>query len=505
MLFNSYTFLVFFAVVLILHNLPFSWKTKKINLLLASYVFYAAWNPPFILLLWLSTLVDFFVGRALYTQENKHKKKLLLVISLIGNLGMLCFFKYGGFLLENFTLLVNALGVNYHPAKPNIILPAGISFYTFTTLCYTIDMYRKESKPVKTLLDFSLFVTFFPHLVAGPIVRPPQLVPQFESPRKANKLQLLQGLFLLTLGLFMKVFLADGMLSNAANNVFGSGDALKSVDAWMGVLAFSGQIFFDFAGYSSCAIGAALCLGFVLPQNFLFPYAAVGFTDFWRRWHITLSSWLKDYLYIPLGGNRLGKYRTYFNLMVTMLLGGLWHGAKWTFVVWGALHGLYLWVEKAYRDYRRKKNLPALAIVENNFTKSSFAPSFKKPVEGSFPPETNHPKTVTNFFLALCTFFLINVTWVFFRAPDFTSAWRLLHSMFIRNSTGTAVLTYLDIAKVSIIMVSLIIAHWLMRNTMVLTVANKMSWWLLGIVWSVMLLLIMLSQNASSSFIYFQF
>src|SRR6476660_3336477 len=212
MVFNSYTFIVFFLVILILHNLPFSWKVKKINLLIASYIFYAAWNPPFILLLWLSTVVDFFVGRALYTQTNKHKKRLLLVISLIGNLGMLCFFKYGGFLLENFTALVNALGADYHPAKPNIILPAGISFYTFTTLCYTIDMYKKESKPIKSLLDFSLFVTFFPHLVAGPIVRPPQLVPQFEKPRNATSKQLMDGLLLLSLGLFMKVVLADALL-----------------------------------------------------------------------------------------------------------------------------------------------------------------------------------------------------------------------------------------------------------------------------------------------------
>src|SRR3978361_1213909 len=217
MVFNSYTFIVFFIIILILHNLPLPWKVKKTNLLLASYIFYAAWNPPFILLLWLSTLVDYFVGRALYTQENKYKKKLLLVVSLCGNLGMLCFFKYGGFLLENFTHLVNTLGVNYHPAKPNIILPAGISFYTFTTLCYTIDMYQRKSEPVKSLLDFSLFVTFFPHLVAGPIVRPPQLVPQFESPRTANHQQLLQGLMLLSLGLFMKVVLADSMLAPSAN------------------------------------------------------------------------------------------------------------------------------------------------------------------------------------------------------------------------------------------------------------------------------------------------
>ncbi|MGC4103727.1 MBOAT family O-acyltransferase [Ferruginibacter sp.] len=220
MIFNSFIFIAFFAIMLILHNLSFTWKVKKINLLLASYVFYAAWNPPFILLLWLSTVVDFFVGRALYRQENKRKRKLLLVISLIGNLGMLCFFKYGTFLLDNFVSLVNLFGVDFHPAKPDIILPAGISFYTFTTLCYTIDMYKRKSEPVRSLLDFSLFVTFFPHLVAGPIVRPPQLVPQFETPRKATSQQLTQGLFLLSLGLFMKVLVADTLLSATADFYF---------------------------------------------------------------------------------------------------------------------------------------------------------------------------------------------------------------------------------------------------------------------------------------------
>src|SRR5829696_3177993 len=194
MVFNSYTFIAFFIIMLVLHNMPFPWKVKKVNLLLASYLFYAAWNPPFILLLWLSTVIDFFVGKALYTQQNPLKKKMLLVISLIGNLGMLCFFKYGSFLLENFVLLTNAIGVDFHPAKPNIILPAGISFYTFTTLCYTIDMYKRKSKPVKTILDFSLFVTFFPHLVAGPIVRPPLFVTQFQPPRTATQKQLMQGL-----------------------------------------------------------------------------------------------------------------------------------------------------------------------------------------------------------------------------------------------------------------------------------------------------------------------
>ncbi len=493
MVFNSYTFIAFFIVILILHNLPFSWKVKKINLLLASYVFYAAWNPPFILLLWLSTVVDFFVGRALYNQENKHKRKLLLVISLIGNLGMLCFFKYGGFLLENFTHLVNTLGVNFHPAKPNIILPAGISFYTFTTLCYTIDMYKRKSAPVKSMLDFSLFVTFFPHLVAGPIVRPPQLVPQFETPRKATSQQLMEGLFMLSLGLFMKVVLADSMLSGSADTVFNSSDKLAPLDAWMGVLAFSGQIFFDFAGYSTCAVAVAACLGFILPQNFLYPYGAMGFSDFWRRWHITLSAWLRDYLYIPLGGNRKGKFRTYLNLMITMLLGGLWHGANWTFVVWGGLHGFYLWVEKAIADFRKDKVL-SMAVT----------PAAEVGVLGPVP-EILKPKTIWNFGIALFTFFLINVTWVFFRSPTFSKSWQLLSSMFGQVHNGTVLLTTLAIIKISVIITLTVILHWTMRNTRVLEVAKKTPWWLLGIIWSVLLLLLIWSQESSSSFIYFQF
>lgn len=494
MVFNSYTFIVFFIVMIVLHNLRFTWKVKKINLLIASYIFYAAWNPPFILLLWLSTVVDYFVGRALYNQENKHKRKMLLVLSLIGNLGMLCFFKYGTFLLENFTTLVNSLGIDYQPAKPNIILPAGISFYTFTTLCYTIDMYKRKSEPVKSLLDFSLFVTFFPHLVAGPIVRPPQLVPQFETPRTATQKQMFNGLFLVSLGLFMKVVLADGMLADSANTVFNSSAALATLDAWMGVLAFSGQIFFDFAGYSTCAIGVASCLGFVLPENFLYPYAAVGFSDFWRRWHITLSAWLRDYLYIPLGGNRNGKFRTYINLMITMLLGGLWHGANWTFVVWGALHGFYLWIEKFIQDYRIKlKPQPELVPKRTVIVQGFMAPRFLKKV------------TSSNFFLALFTFFLVNVTWVFFRAPDFTSAWRMLTSMFSTVPNGATLLSTLSIIKVSFIVTCMVASHWMMRNTRVLNVTGKMSWWQLALIWAAMLILIILSQESSSSFIYFQF
>jgi len=493
MLFNSYTFIAFFAIMLILHNLPFPWKVKKINLLLASYIFYAAWNPPFILLLWLSTVVDYFVGRALYTQTNIHKKRVLLVVSLIGNLGMLCFFKYGGFLLENFTHLVNMLGINFHPAKPNIILPAGISFYTFTTLCYTIDMYKKKSQPVKSLLDFSLFVTFFPHLVAGPIVRPPQLVPQFESPRKATQKQLMEGLLLLSLGLFMKVVLADSMLSASADAVFNARGPLPALDAWMGVLAFSGQIFFDFAGYSTCAVGVALCLGFVLPQNFLYPYAAIGFSDFWRRWHITLSAWLRDYLYIPLGGNRMGRFRTYINLMITMLLGGLWHGANWTFVAWGGLHGVYLWVEKYFRDRKEGRAGVITAVdAEPVLIKASLAPDLAN-------------KNFRGFLYALLTFFLVDITWVFFRSPTFSGAGQLLQSMFGGAKGAVPLLSTLAVIKITVIITCMLLLHWFMRNSRVLSLAYRLPQWLVGLLWAVILVLLILSQESSSSFIYFQF
>ncbi len=494
MVFNSYTFIAFFIVMLILHNMPFSWKTKKINLLLASYIFYAAWNPPFIILLWISTLIDYIVGKKLYVEENKTRRKLLLALSLIGNLGMLGYFKYGGFLLQNFVALASAAGIDFHPATPDIILPVGISFYTFQTLSYTLDMYKRKSEPEKSLLDFSLFVTFLPQLVAGPIVRPNQLIPQFKTPHVADTKKMMQGLMLLTLGLFMKVVLADSFLAPAADAVFGAKDHLPTLDAWTGVLAFSGQIFFDFGGYSTCAIGIAMCLGFSLPDNFLYPYAAIGFSDFWRRWHITLSSWLRDYLYIPLGGNRNGKFKTYINLMITMLLGGLWHGANWTFVVWGALHGAYLWGEKIIQDIRKKPVMIPIAGV----------PSAEVGVLGTIPKEFK-AKTFRNFMLAMITFFFINVTWVFFRAPDFSSAWQLLTSMFYNVPNAMPLLTTLSVVKVSVITILLVAFHWMMRNTRVLTVTEKMSWWLLGLIWSVILLLLIWSQESSSSFIYFQF
>ena len=357
MVFNSLTFVVFFVMVLLLHNLPLSWGVKKINLLVASYLFYAAWNPPFILLLWASTVVDWLVARQIHRQEAPTRRKAWLIVSLVVNLGFLGFFKYGNFALVNWHALMNAVGVHYRQTEWNILLPVGISFYTFHSMSYTLDIYWKRVEPIPKLFDFALFVAFFTQLVAGPILRTSDLVPQFARPRTATRNQLCWGLALMTFGLFEKVVLADGAFAPVADAVFRAKGPVNSLDAWLGTLAFSGQIFCDFAGYSIVAIGAALCLGFNIPNNFRFPYAATGFSDFWRRWHISLSTWLRDYLYIPLGGNRKGEARTYANLMTTMLLGGLWHGANWTFVVWGGLHGAYLAAERWIKERAARRRL----------------------------------------------------------------------------------------------------------------------------------------------------
>src|SRR5690349_6607899 len=385
MVFNSLTFIVFFACVLGLHSLPLPWTTKKINLLIASYLFYAAWNPPFVILLWVSTVIDWYAAQGLVKARREAARHAWMLLSVVANLGMLGYFKYGQFLLDNFSALMSALGVAYQPAHYDIVLPVGISFYTFATMAYTLDVYLRRAEPATSFLDYALFVTFFPHLVAGPIMRPTELVPQFAAPRRASPNQLRFGLALMTLGLFQKIVLADRFLARPAEMVYDGAKIPGALDSWIATLAFSGQIFCDFAGYSTTAIGAAMCLGFAMPDNFRFPYAAIGFSDFWRRWHITLSSWLRDYLYIPLGGNRHGEARTYFALLATMLLGGLWHGASWTFVAWGGLHGIYLAAERRLRAH--------------------FA--------------GYRPGPIALLALGLLTWTLVNITWVFFRAKGF--------------------------------------------------------------------------------------
>jgi alginate O-acetyltransferase complex protein AlgI len=331
-------------------------------------------------------------------------------------------------------------------------------------------MYRRQSKPVAALLDFSLFVSFFPHLIAGPIVRPPQLVPQFATPRQASWQQFKQGLLLFAFGLFLKVFLADAMLSGTVNTVFASANALSPPDAWTGALAFSAQLFFDFAGYSTCAIGVALCLGFVLPDNFAYPYTATSFAGFWRRWHITLSAWLRDYLYIPLGGNRKGKTRTYVNIMITMLIGGLWHGASWTFVAWGALHGIYLLVERMAGG-GKNKSIPLLPAL----------------LRGTL------------------VFGLTTIAWVFFRAVNFTSAGMIINALAGHVPARPRLLATVDITRVWSIVGGMLIIQWICKDASLAALTAKTPYWLLTIIWVVMVILVILSFQSSNSFIYFRF
>ncbi len=469
MLFNSIGFIVFFLAVLVLYYSSMSWINKKRMLLFASYVFYGLWNPPLILLLWISTVIDWTAGNRLFHTQHEGKRKLWLFLSLAVNLGFLAFFKYGGFLLENFVLIVNAIGMDFHPAQPSILLPMGISFYTFQTMSYTIDIYQRKAEPSKSFLDFALYVTFFPQLVAGPIVRAEGLLGQFITPKKATRDQFVWGSFLLTLGLFQKVVLADTLLAPTADAVFNAPDGLMSIDAWAGLLAFSGQIFFDFAGYSTCAIGIAMMLGIFLPHNFLYPYASMGFSDLWRRWHISLSSWLRDYLYIPMGGNRKGVVRTYVFLTLTMLLGGLWHGAAWTFVAWGGLHGFYLVIERLLRE---KVNLKATGV--------------------------------SGVFIALLTFICVNITWVFFRADDFHGAIEILWAMFSFTGQGAQVISYLDIYVTFTVVALLFASHYYMRShTLADRAMGRQS--LLGIAWGIMLVLIIVAQGSGEQFVYFQF
>src|SRR5436190_4639746 len=473
MLFNSLTFVVFFLVVLGAYWTMRSWEARKNLLLVASYIFYGAWNPPFAALLFATTALDFYLGRQMGKVHTPGERRLWLVISVVVNLSMLGFFKYGNFLLENFVWVLARGGIEYKPPHLDVFLPIGISFYTFHSLSYTLDIYRGVMRPTRSLRDFTLAVSFFPQLVAGPIVRAGDFLPQLDAPPKPQQGRFLWGLFLMTLGLFEKVVLADTMLSGSADRVFGYAGSLVALDSWMGVMAFACQIFFDFAGYSTCAIGAALCLGFHLKDNFRFPYAAIGFSDFWRRWHISLSTFLRDYLYIPLGGNQVRPFRAALNLIIVMFLGGLWHGAAWTFVVWGLLHGSYLVVERIFRV------------------------SFEhKPWASTLP---------VRVLAGFATYAAVCVAWVFFRASDFMIASRMLGGMFGQHPHGDAILSTRELSQIGCVTAALIAMHWAMRDNTFETAVMRLPPWTVAAIGSAMICAIIVTQGSSNAFIYFQF
>lgn len=396
MLFNSFIFLFFLAIVLPIFYLLPKKSYKNIFLLAASYFFYGYWDWRFCLLLLLSTIVDYYIGLWIHNKEDVKRRKLLLYTSLSVNLGILGFFKYFNFFIDSFQTMINGLGGNVDSLHLNIILPVGISFYTFQTLSYTFDVYRKKLEPTNNIIDFALFVSFFPQLVAGPIERAKDLLPQLYNKLSPTKDQLKEGATLLVLGLFRKVMIGD-TAGRIVDHIFGNLHLYKSIEIIAAVLLFGIQIYADFSGYSKIARGTAKLLGIELMVNFEQPYLSRNITEFWRRWHISLSSWLKDYLYITLGGNRKGQARTYINLMITMLLGGLWHGASWNFVIWGGLHGFYLAAHKffskgktEYDPITRLKDIPKVML----------------------------------------TFVLVAFTWLFFRATSWESTQQIFSTIF---------------------------------------------------------------------------
>jgi len=392
MLFNSAQFFLFFAVVITLFYVsPAAWR--RILLLAASYFFYMSWNWKFIPLLLTLTAIDYTAALWIERVKEPRHRKALLIASLAANLGFLGFFKYYNFLAENLARLIRH---NPHSFSLDIVLPLGISFHTFQSMSYVIDVYRGEQAAISNPTDYALFIAFFPQLVAGPIVRAREFFADLYNWRPPSSKEQLHGALQMLLGLVKKMAFAD-QFALIADGYFKHAQANPGMlTAWSGVIAFGAQIYFDFSGYSDMAIGMAQLFGFHFPTNFRRPYLASSITDFWRRWHMSLSRWLRDYLYIPLGGNRHGRWKTYRNLMLTMLLGGLWHGASWNFVVWGGYHGALLSVERAAR---RGKTEPGLW-------------TWLYPIQ------------------AILTFALVMVGWVFFRARTFDDSSYVIAQMF---------------------------------------------------------------------------
>lgn len=404
MLFNTIDFAIFLPIVFILYWFVFQKNLRLQNLLVvvASYVFYGWWDPTFLLLILFSTVVDFSVGAFLKKEESPVKRKILLWVSICTNLGLLGFFKYYNFFFENFVTAFSFFGAEISPNSLHIILPVGISFYTFQTLSYTIDVYRRKLVPTEDFIVFSAFVSFFPQLVAGPIERATHLLPQFEHKRTFDYTEAVDGLRQILWGLFKKVVIADNC-AEYANLIFNNSADYSGSTLVLGALFFTFQIYGDFSGYSDIAIGTSRLFGFDLMRNFNFPYFSRDIAEFWRRWHISLSTWFRDYLYIPLGGSRGGTSMKIRNTFIIFIVSGFWHGANWTFIVWGALNALYF--------------LPLLLANKNRSNLDLVA-------EGRFFPN------IREFFAISLTFSLTVFAWIFFRAKDMTHAIAYISEIF---------------------------------------------------------------------------
>jgi D-alanyl-lipoteichoic acid acyltransferase DltB (MBOAT superfamily) len=399
-LFPTATFAIFFLLVLPLSWLTMPWPHRwRPFIVLASYVFYSWWDWRFVFLLAGCTLWNQVLAVRIWRSKVQSQRKALLVLALAGNIGLLGYFKYYDFFVSSSDNMAEIVGLDLPLSLKSIVLPVGVSFFTFMAISYVVDAYRGEFEPT-TLEKFAVYLSFFPHLVAGPIVRPSELIPQIETPRDPRRVDTSRAFYLIATGLFKKVVIANYLASSIVDQVFAAPGQHSSLEILIAVYAYAVQIYADFSGYTDIAIGIALLLGFQFPQNFDSPYAAVSVQDFWRRWHMTLSRWLRDYVYIPLGGNRGTSLATYRNLMLTMLIGGLWHGAAWTFVVWGGLHGGAL----AWERWRRERRSPA---------------------------DATRRTTGRHVWAArIVTFHFVCFAWIFFRSDSFGAAWDMIESLF---------------------------------------------------------------------------
>ncbi|TXF90966.1 MBOAT family protein [Neolewinella aurantiaca] len=482
MLFNSLDFAIFLPVVFILYWFVFNGNLRRQNMLVvaASYYFYGSWDYRFLGLIVFSTVVDFVIGNRLRTIERARGRQLLLGLSLAVNLGLLGYFKYWNFFLDSFVEAFRFFGSEISADRLEIILPVGISFYTFQTLSYTIDVYRKRLEPAGSLIDFAAFVSFFPQLVAGPIERASNLLPQFYRKRNFEYAKAVDGMRQILWGLFKKVVIADGC-AEYVNLIFdGSSDYPGSV-LLIGAVLFAFQIYGDFSGYSDIAIGTSRLFGFNLMRNFAYPYFSRDIAEFWRRWHISLSTWFRDYLYIPLGGSRGGTWMKVRNTFIIFLVSGFWHGANWTFIVWGGLNALLF-----LPLLLRKRNRSNLEIVA---------------ADRLLP-------TLPDFLRMVATFSLVTLAWVFFRAESIEHAVNYLSGIFspsLFELPGRSMLK--GVAKLVVLISFFQALEWIGRREEFAIARFGLSWWrpLRWAFYFTLILSVLYCSSDQQSFIYFQF
>ncbi len=482
MLFNSIDFAIFLPIVFILYWFGANKNLKLQNLLIvvSSYVFYGWWDWRFLSLIMFSTIVDYFVGLGLSKQENKGKRKILLWTSILVNLGFLGFFKYYNFFLDNFITAFSFFGTKINANSLNIILPVGISFYTFQTLSYTIDIYKRKFVPTKDFIAFSAFVSFFPQLVAGPIERATHLLPQFYKKRTFEYSKAVDGLRQILWGLFKKIVIADNA-AEIANQIFNNSSDYSGSTLVLGALFFTFQIYGDFSGYSDIAIGTARLFGFDIMRNFAFPYFSRDIAEFWRRWHISLSTWFRDYLYIPLGGSRGKVWMKVRNIFIIFIVSGFWHGANWTFIVWGALNAIYF--------------LPLMLLNKNRINTDIIA-------QGKYLP------TIKEFISMSITFGLTVLAWVFFRAENIGHAWSYLSEIFSKSLFSIPHFAGMRHAMITLILITIFcIIEWIGRENQFaieklgLNISKPVRWaFYYGIV-----IVIFTFMGPQQQFIYFQF